>query len=969
MSGLCRVIRKLRENGASVLREECVRDATSQDCLPSHLCFQCFGHLSSFNKFRQSCANSDKLFRERLISESIKVEPLVDIGIKHEENDPIQDQESDFYDTEYINDNLTQCDSIASANNFPTSTDDGTSEINLFDKTKYVCDCCGQQFNQKNHIAAHMTKHRKQMKPQTSNFPCTVKGCVEKFDKKISLNSHQRKVHKIKPEPCVKVATVAEKRLKLNCDQCPKQFQVQHKLDAHIREEHEGLKPYKCPHCEKEFYKVRSYKHHVQFRHSDAEKEVYPCTFDGCDRTYHIRDSLKVHINRFHLGIKPEHKRQKLICDQCGRSFKNAFNLKEHSYSHSGILPYVCNTCPKKFISSYKLKIHTMRHLNIKPFVCPTCGLRKTTNRELKSHMNFHSKEITYPCKECPRVFASYSAINRHVRIHHRNHKPYICPHCQRAFAKAETMKNHVMTHTGEKPFACPECGHRFIQSVALKAHMKKIKPFKMNEIFQNQCRACAELQENSEKMVPLFCEKNVCEMFTNCTSLEVTSQDCLPSHLCFQCFGHLSSFNKFRQSCANSDKLFRERLMSESIKVEPLVDIGIKHEESDPIRDQESDFYDSEYIDDTFSQCDSITPANNFPTSTEINLFDKTKYICDYCGQQFNQKNHIAAHMTKHGKKTKPQTPNFPCTVKGCVKKFDKKISLNSHQRKVHKIKPEPCVKVATAGERRLKLRCDQCPKQFLVQHKLDAHIREEHEGLKPYKCPNCDKEFCKIRSYKHHLQFKHSDAEKEMCPCTYDGCNKTYHRRDALKDHINRIHLGIKPERRQNLICEQCGRSFTNAFSLKEHSYTHTGISPFVCKTCPKKFISSYKLKIHTMRHLNIKPFVCPTCGQRKTTNRELKTHMNTHSKEITYPCKECSRVFTSHTAIQRHIRSNHRNQKPHICPHCQRAFAQVETMKNHIMTHTGEKPFACSECGHRFIQSIALKTHMKVHAKKLT
>lgn len=113
-----------------------------------------------------------------------------------------------------------------------------------------------------------------------------------------------------------------------------------------------------------------------------------------------------------------------------------------------------------------------MRHLNIKPFVCGQCGLRKTTNKELQSHLNFHSKEITYPCKECSRVFASYSelnknvhlcfsfyitniitikgAINRHVRIHHRNHKPYICPHCQRAFAKAETMRNHVMTHTGK---------------------------------------------------------------------------------------------------------------------------------------------------------------------------------------------------------------------------------------------------------------------------------------------------------------------------------------------------------------------------------------------------------------------------------------------------------------------------------------------------------------------------------------
>lgn len=42
-----------------------------------------------------------------------------------------------------------------------------------------------------------------------------------------------------------------------------------------------------------------------------------------------------------------------------------------------------------------------------------------------------------------------------------------------------------------------------------------------MNDIFVNRCRACAELNEGSEKMIYLF-EKNISEMFTHCTSVEV---------------------------------------------------------------------------------------------------------------------------------------------------------------------------------------------------------------------------------------------------------------------------------------------------------------------------------------------------------------------------------------------------------------------------------------------------------------
>ncbi|KAJ6648571.1 hypothetical protein Bhyg_03801 [Pseudolycoriella hygida] len=80
-------------------------------------------------------------------------------------------------------------------------------------------------------------------------------------------------------------------------------------------------------------------------------------------------------------------------------------------------------------------------------------------------------------------------------------------------------------------------------------------------EIFLNRCRACAAFQENMEKMVELFCEKNVSEMFTNCTSLEISSHDYLPSRICFQCYENLTNLNKFRQGCLNSDRFLREQV------------------------------------------------------------------------------------------------------------------------------------------------------------------------------------------------------------------------------------------------------------------------------------------------------------------------------------------------------------------------------------------------------------------------
>lgn len=90
------------------------------------------------------------------------------------------------------------------------------------------------------------------------------------------------------------------------------------------------FQPYKCyaDGCEKEFSKYGPYEHHLRFRHNIGENRTHRCTYDGCDKEYGAIDSLRTHVKRVHLGIMPEKKKLSYICEQCGRSFKNGFNLK-----------------------------------------------------------------------------------------------------------------------------------------------------------------------------------------------------------------------------------------------------------------------------------------------------------------------------------------------------------------------------------------------------------------------------------------------------------------------------------------------------------------------------------------------------------------------------------------------------------------------------------------------------------------
>ena len=69
---------------------------------------------------------------------------------------------------------------------------------------------------------------------------------------------------------------------------------------------------------------------------------------------------------------------------------------------------------------------------------------------------------------------------------------------------------------------------------------------------------------------------------------------------------------------------------------------------------------------------------------------------------------------------------------------------------------------------------------------------------------------------------------------------------------------------------------------------------------------------------------------------------------------------------TALRRRIGPNivshmkrHVEQRPRVCPKCDRTFAKVALLKHHFkgnfrtphnIIHSGEKPFACGQCEYR-------------------
>ncbi|KAF6019800.1 hypothetical protein EB796_021890 [Bugula neritina] len=105
---------------------------------------------------------------------------------------------------------------------------------------------------------------------------------------------------------------------------------------------------------------------------SKRDKSRYPCTVEGCLRSYKTKGDLKIHLAS-HSGNK------KFPCPQCEKRFPTKKQLSAHSLTHSSHTPYSCDYCNYKCKTRCHLQRHMRIHAGSKPYSCPYCQYSSTT--------------------------------------------------------------------------------------------------------------------------------------------------------------------------------------------------------------------------------------------------------------------------------------------------------------------------------------------------------------------------------------------------------------------------------------------------------------------------------------------------------------------------------------------------------------------------------------------------------------
>ncbi|XP_041466761.1 zinc finger protein 2 homolog isoform X2 [Lytechinus variegatus] len=223
--------------------------------------------------------------------------------------------------------------------------------------------------------------------------------------------------------------------------------------------------------------------------------------------------------------------------------------------------------------------------------------------------------------------------------------------------------------------------------------------------------------------------------------------------------------------------------------------------------------------------------------------------YVCDQCGEAFNQSCNLTLHEQTH-------VGERPYVCNQCGKAFKRKDHLAVHKQS----------HTGTGETRERPYVCDQCGKAFVSTYALKTH-KQIHTGEKPYVCDQCGKTF----SHESYLKAHKRTHEGEK-PYVCDQCGNAYKRAYALTLH-KRIHTGEKPH-----LCEDCGKAFYRKSHLETHKRIHTGEKPYVCDLCGKAFKQTGSLVDHKRIHTGEKPYVCDRCGKAFIQNPHLKKHKRT-------------------------------------------------------------------------------------------
>ena len=276
------------------------------------------------------------------------------------------------------------------------------------------------------------------------------------------------------------------------CPDCTKQFHFAGDLIQHIRQEsgHRENCNVKCPSCIDEFSLTNISNHYKRCIVREIRREKFGIITEEPRLTHLQNPQIKnIPVGNHEKNERKKATSQRVICTQCGNSFKSMEILLRHNRIHlreqgaekddtpgNEPLYYNCDQCGKQFVS----KTGWVNHMRLlhegvdEKATCEVCGITFITRERLWRHKNLHhSNDDRYKCKYCNKQCSTKSWLARHIASTHEEPK-FKCSYCDRAFTFKRKLEGHENEHKGLKPFLCTVCDASYASIDGLRSHKRK---------------------------------------------------------------------------------------------------------------------------------------------------------------------------------------------------------------------------------------------------------------------------------------------------------------------------------------------------------------------------------------------------------------------------------------------------------------------------------------------------------------
>ena len=293
-------------------------------------------------------------------------------------------------------------------------------------------------------------------------------------------------------------------------------------------------------------------------------------------------DSMKMSTDDVTIGSetskKSSIKHETFPCDECGKTYKTKWSLREHKRTHTEV-GKECSICGKKFWKDNRLELHMSTvHYGVR-FKCEDCEASYMSFGALGTHRREKHMGVMYKCEECGSVYKSRAGMHAHKAMH-KNVFKHMCSQCPKGFHYKQDYVDHMAMHAGLKEHGCHKCGTYFTVKANMQRHLLYCGTTDKNFV----CSQCGckfkVLRYLKDHVKQVHGEKEQgchrCgKLFTNRHSLLKHLKVCGVTDLDFECSkcskrfktkGYLSEHvkqmheNKLTAKCSECGEMFRYR-------------------------------------------------------------------------------------------------------------------------------------------------------------------------------------------------------------------------------------------------------------------------------------------------------------------------------------------------------------------------------------------------------------------------